>query len=653
MKKVLVTLTAFMLFTAQAFAVDVKAKRVSVDDAGGYLTATNVEDAIQETQADIAAINLSGYVPTSRTVNGHALSSNVTVTPADLSLVIGTNVQAYDADLTTYAGITPSANIQSLLGSADYSAARTNLGLAIGTNVQAYDADLTTYAGITPSANVQSLLGAADYSAMRTQLSLVPGTNVQTQDAELDALSSVTSAADKIPYFTGSGTAGLVTVGSGLTFSGGTLSASGGGDVTGVGNCTSGDCFDGTSDGGDTLSFYDSGTYSQIGAISYGGSNNRWTLTAPGINDAGTGYPPAWLFTIHASSTGLNPAGMMKIEGGGVRNYPLYLGSSYKGAVVMGRQGSSTAQIGAGLSFGYGEGTGNDTNRTSIMPIRMETGEIADPTIVNNVVTFGSSSYRFANYYGVLGNFSGNITMSDGSGASPQIQFYPETGDPFLIRTEYFASPVNFAGFVGFGSNDNKAVSLWNTGSGRLDVWIKSNLNMGSDLGGLVNIDGQADEVQLLIQGHSTQTSPIVLIEKSDGTDLFKVNNAGATTSETQVIVFDFTTATSTGDGKFYLHIGQKIGSANLVGVHAEVITAGTTGTTDIQIYNVDNAVDMLTTKLTVDSGETGSDTADVPAVINTSNDDVDENDVLRIDVDAISTTPAQGLIVTLEFDPR
>lgn len=66
--------------------------------------------------------------------------------------------QAADADLTTYAGITPSANIQTFLGASDYAAMRTQLGLVVGTNVQAYDADLGTYAGITPSANAQTLL---------------------------------------------------------------------------------------------------------------------------------------------------------------------------------------------------------------------------------------------------------------------------------------------------------------------------------------------------------------------------------------------------------------------------------------------------------------------------------------------------------------
>lgn len=105
-----------------------------------------------------------------------------------------------------------------------------------------------------------------------------------------------------------------------------------------------------------------------------------------------------------------------------------------------------------------------------------------------------------------------------------------------------------------------------------------------------------------------------------------------------------------TGDGKAYLHIPPEFDGMNLVYVHGRVITAGTTGTGDVQIYNVTNGVDMLSTKLTVDSGETGSEDAATDAVIDTNNDEVSENDLLRVDVDAKHTTAAKGLIVTLGF---
>ena len=48
--------------------------------------------------------------------------------------------------------------------------ARTSLGLVIGTNVQAWDAQLDVWAGVSPSTNGKTLVAAADYAAMRTLL---------------------------------------------------------------------------------------------------------------------------------------------------------------------------------------------------------------------------------------------------------------------------------------------------------------------------------------------------------------------------------------------------------------------------------------------------------------------------------------------------
>lgn len=70
--------------------------------------------------------------------DGTVTEKTPTETVEDLGLVIGTDVQAYDADLTTWAGISPSSNVQSFCAAANYSAMRSALGVAIGSDVQAW-----------------------------------------------------------------------------------------------------------------------------------------------------------------------------------------------------------------------------------------------------------------------------------------------------------------------------------------------------------------------------------------------------------------------------------------------------------------------------------------------------------------------------------
>ena len=60
---------------------------------------------------------------------------------------------------------------------------------------------------------------------------------------------------------------------------------------------------------------------------------------------------------------------------------------------------------------------------------------------------------------------------------------------------------------------------------------IEDDLIIGSDLSARVNLDGNADEIQLLVQGHSTQTTNLMTLETSAGTDELTLTNAGVLTA--------------------------------------------------------------------------------------------------------------------------
>jgi hypothetical protein len=156
-------------------------------------------------------------------------------------LIIGTDVQAYDAGLQSIAGLTTAADKiiyttaldtyavtdltaagRALLDDADAAAQRTTLGLAIGTNVQAYDPGLQSIAGLTTTADRmiyttasdtyavttltaagRAILDDADAAAQRTTLGL--GTV-----ATLSSISLTTNVTGTLPV--GNGGSGVTTI---------------------------------------------------------------------------------------------------------------------------------------------------------------------------------------------------------------------------------------------------------------------------------------------------------------------------------------------------------------------------------------------------------------------------------------------------------
>lgn len=89
------------------------------------------------------------------------------------------------------------------------------------------------------------------------------------------------------------------------------------------------------------------------------------------------------------------------------------------------------------------------------------------------------------------------------------------------------------------------------------------------------------------------------------------------------------------GDGAFYFAIPADLDGTSLV--YAQAFVSDTGGDVVIQIHNVNTATDMLSTRITIDSGDFVSDPdSSVPSVISAPPaSTVSTGDLVRIDVDS------------------
>lgn len=103
-----------------------------------------------------------------------------------------------------------------------------------------------------------------------------------------------------------------------------------------------------------------------------------------------------------------------------------------------------------------------------------------------------------------------------------------------------------------------------------------------------------------------------------------------------QSIYLNADIALTTGDFKGWFMIPPALNGWNVT--HVSAMRSSGTGVPALQLRNATTGSDILSTKVTIDSGETTSSTAATPPVINTANDGVSAYDILSVDVDVSGT---------------
>lgn len=195
-------------------------------------------------------------------------------------------------------------------------------------------------------------------------------------------------------------------------------------------------------------------------------------------------------------------------------------------------------------------------------------------------------------------HFSGPLVQLD-AGASVGY-LYPAalpdsaTEDDYVLTYDSTAKTVDWeAGGSGGGAfDDGSDPVVPNTTTKDVVLAGATQIN-----GAKATVEGDADQVQLAIQGHSTQTSNLVELENNAGTVVFSISNTGA------VVGAGGFTATATASPCLSLDDSDSASETTDAQLCAQATDTGD-GTEDVDVTINTQVASTLTTRVTIDADD-------------------------------------------------